>query len=197
MGSDKSNCEYIFLLNLGSIGNNNTLALAYQDVTPSSNISPSIQSLITVFTPPEVLTTTEENVITYIAGYICHKITPKVCDYCKLLIKGHLNPAIGANSLISFKQYAHLNSGGLLVPSQTLGDACTLIETEYRANINHVLHMSYMYVRSRFVTYITKKVTTVNMSYVQGRCKFVSLIVNLCVNVRLHHTLNIHNRDVN
>ena len=118
-----------------------------------------------------------------------------MCDSCKLLIKGQLNPAIGAHSFISFKQYAHLNSGGLLIPSQSLGEACTLIETEYRANIDHVLHMSN--VRSRLVTYITKKVTTANMSCAQGRCKLISLIVNLYVNVRLHHTLKIHNRDVN
>ena len=58
------------------------------DQAPALDVPDEIHSLISVFSLPPCgnekneLSMQEKNVITYIGGYIVHKLKPKVCDSC-------------------------------------------------------------------------------------------------------------------
>ena len=191
--SPKANCENdvdSFLFTLKSSGKQLSTFEAPTEV--SSEIPESIRSLMAVFTPEQVLSLEEDNIITYIAGYIARKVSPKVCSQCEQMLCGKLNSANESHMLLKSKDYGDTKKGGLVVPSDSLVSICSKAENAYRENCEQILYQNN--VRSRLISTITKTMTgDLLIACPEGSCSTLTIIVSLFVNVRLHHTLRDNN----
>ena len=140
----------IFLFNLKCIAPVQHNEPLHQPVPCSSNIPDATRSLIIVFMLQIVITVEEENILIYIAGYNSYKITKKVCGICAAGLVGVLNKANSSHVFFAAKQYQDLPTDGHVVPSSDSREVFTLIEAQFRNNVEKILHMSK--VRSILVT---------------------------------------------
>lgn len=200
--SKGSNCKEDvddFLLTLKGIGSN-------VNTTPPSNDTPDMQhqpntndipasvtSILSLcsfqFATNEALSDTECNIVAYIAGYLCRKVSGKICQSCKELLKANLDAENPSHVFLNHKNYGDTAGEGLIVPSPSLHHFVEVLELEYRKIAEPVIHMSN--VRSRLVTALDK-ITGDSMTCKQCPCK--PMLINLFVTVRLHHTLKEGNR---
>ena len=194
--SKSQNCEVdidTFMFSLKSLSTMqpvNNIPVEIDGVS-NNNIPESVSSLMSVFMPQSVLSIEEENILVYIAGYICRKIQSKVCQDCKSMLTGTVNALDQSQVFLASKQYADLKGDGLTVPSGELMDVCTSLENEFRVVIEQALYMDS--VKLRIVSAISKKVSgKLNC----GSCPTLQSVVHLFVNIRLHHVLRVNNQDM-
>ena len=81
----------------------------------------------------------QENVLSYIAGFIARKMQNKVCEACSDLLVGSKR-GIDSEMLITHKQFENIEGEGLIYPSEPLTRLITAAEKSYRDNIEKVLH---------------------------------------------------------
>ena len=194
--SDCANCESDvdnFLFNFKSIGEacsnhgNEQVNPEPVDVIPSS-----VRSLMQVFMQPSMPTAEEDNILVYICGYLCRKLSKVMCRHCVSLLCGTLDPSINeSHTFLSNKQFSDCPSGkGLITPSTELVEMCTAIELEFRNCIIEMLHVDK--IRSRLFNRLAKKVTTDRFEC--EKCNTKRAIILLYVNVRMHHVLRENNQ---
>jgi len=189
--SSRGNCKEDVDAFLFSLNQKSTPAHVFlPDVVSDPEIPESVRSLMAVFTLPQALSCEEENILTYIAGYICRKISSKVCEECRGQLSVPLDDNNPSHMFLSEKSYQGAKKGGLVVPSEALTALCTDAETIYREKCQEALHSTS--VRTRLVSAITKGA---GMYFTSCACPLIKLTVNLFVNIRLHHTLKEGNRD--
>ena len=151
----------------------------------------SIKSLMAVFTLLPSVSEEEDNILAYIAGYICRKLSPKVCTDCQTKLSGTINRLDPSHHFLREKQYDGTKKGGLAVPSTALTAVCTEAESLYRKHCEQVLHLGG--IRSRLVSAISKGLSQDHDIACSNKCATLKLIINLFINIRLHHTLKDNN----
>ena len=57
----------------------------------SDSVTELASSMVKSFTPQMCLSIEEENIILYIGGYICHKVSRSVCDDCTINLIGNFD----------------------------------------------------------------------------------------------------------
>ena len=120
----------------------------------------------------------ENNVLSYIAGYIVRKLQDKVCGACKEKLVATIDP-IDAH---------HQLSGcvvGLSAPSCLLVGCVDLLEAHYRDVVDGFI--SGERVKARLSTSMLEGVDLAVIKC--DDCHTESMVVHLMVNIRLHHTL--------
>ena len=160
-----------------------------------------LETLLSVMTLPDMpeigldlesreLSVAEGNILVYIAGYICRKIKEKVCSECIQKLYGKTNANNILHTFLAHKIYKDTKGEGLLVPSSEFYSVIEQLEKEYRKVIEGVTQMSL--VRYRVVSALSKKVDHYHcLSCTRGKCEIKSMILNLFVMIRLHHTLRV------
>ena len=191
--SPRANCQEdvdAFLFNINA-PNKSTTASVFEVPPPPADpeIPESVRSLMAVFTIEQTMSVEEENILTYIAGYVSRKVSLKVCDECRESLHGTYNALDQAHCFLHEKQYDGTKKGGLVVPSKDLFQVCTEAETIYRKNCEQMLHMSG--VRMRLVNVINKGLGPYFMC--NSGCATLKMVVSLFVNIRLHHSLKDNN----
>ena len=193
MPSKDANCQEdvdAFLLTLKSIGSPAGNVSTASSVTFDGDIPDSVRSLLSVcslsvpFT--HVLSDAECNILVYIAGYLCRKIWNKVCEKHRNTLQTSLDPQNPTHVFLSQKNYGDTVGRGLIVPSSSLCAFVKILEREYRTVAESVMHMKQ--VRNRLVTLLDKS-TGISMYCDQCQCK--SMLLNLYVTLRLHHSLKV------
>ena len=194
--SPKANCEEdvdSFLLTMKSLSHIEE-APAVPVVAPvqdaNSDLPELVRNVLSVMSLPMsgTLSVEESNIVAYIAGHICRKIRNKVCSVCREQLCTDLDMSNDAHIFLSKKNYTD-SKEGLLVPSAAVLTVVEQMETEFRQLIASVVHMSK--VRYRIACTLSKKMGD-SMDCVN--CHRKSLVVNIFVNIRLHHCLRENNR---
>ena len=111
LSSDSKNCKEDvdkFLFNLKSFSKMQSLhstdASTTETNTDNTNTE-ALKSLMTSFRADSVMSLEEENVLTYIAGYICRKLKSKICEQCYKDLTSTLDVGNLSHTFISKKQY--------------------------------------------------------------------------------------------
>jgi len=145
------------------------------------------------FSPKTLPTVDKAIIIIYIAGYTSCKITKKtVCGKCAAGLVGLLNKANSFHVFIAAKQYQNIPTGVLVVLSSDLTEVCTLIEAEFRNNVEKILHISK----------VNSILVTLMLSKIQGKlecdyCKTLQFVLHLYINILLCHVLPVDSRQFN
>ena len=164
--------------------------------TENSTLPESVRSLLDTIGYQNMnrqLSTCEENITAYIAGYICRKLKGRICENCSIAIKGKFNASNPIHTFISQKNYDDIKGAGLIYPSDEMYEIVKQLEIEYRAIIQNVYHMNR--VHYRIVNMLEKKLGQRGKCTVQ-KCDVQCIIIALFVTIRLHHTLKMFNRDL-
>ena len=196
--SNESNCiEDVdtFLFTLKSIVPDTSAISVPTPSTPASalltDLPVNVRSLLSVNVLEPHLSQEESNIVVSIAGYICRKVRGKVCDDYRDELASTPDPGNPAHTFLFEKSYGDTVKDGLIAPSSNLYDLVEGLEQEYSHVVSSVIHMEH--VRYRLVTALDKKAPTELFDCAQ--CASRSMIVNLFVNIRLHHSLKEANRD--
>ena len=194
--SSNGNCQEDVDAFLFTLKGNECLRSTMFDESPAPQdpeIPESIRSLMAVFTLPETssLSTEEDNILVYIAGYVARKVSPKVCEGCR----GQLCATFDADNpnhvFLGAKSHAGAKHGGLVVPSEALVSVCSEAEQIYRDKCEQLLNSSS--VRMRLITAITKGVGIHLTEACSQSCPLLKMVVAIFVNIRLNHTLKENN----
>ncbi|KAK7094198.1 hypothetical protein V1264_007852 [Littorina saxatilis] len=135
--------------------------------------------------PADNLSIQEENILTYISGYIARKLTGKVCSGCRGLLVGPLR-GDRKEIFLTKKQLPDMKGEGLTVPSQQLVE---LMEVSFKKS-EQLLHMDR--VRTRIILRLEKNMNG-SLTCPSTQCKLNNLIVQLFTNIRLHFVLKDNN----
>ena len=146
------------------------------DIEENVEIPHSVQELMSVFTQSSRpgISLEEENVLTYIAGYVAKKLSSKVCQECTSQLKGKIEGTEN-EVFISNKRYEGTKGEGLIFPSKELVQIVERLELAYKQNVEQMLHMEKL--GSRILTLLSKtmapySVTCPNNSCPLGRYMF-------------------------
>lgn len=197
--SNSSNCiEDIdtFLLRLESLGSTkkDRGALDQSDsaFACALDIDPQAESLwlnanLENPQPSPEATTVENNVMFYIAGYVARRLKTdrEVCCDCREALVG---TSTQNQFFFSHKHFANAKEG-LVVPSQDLFLAITSLESVYRMNFAHYLHV--MKIKMK----LYNKLQSVQCKMLSAKCcKLSEKVCKLFLNVRLHFSLKDNSR---
>ena len=156
-----------------------------------------VRSLMSVFAMPDIpvpedtLSLQEGNVLTYIGGYIVRKLCSKVCTDCAEKMTSEADVENPNHMFLVEKNYSHAKEG-LKVPSDILVQCLESIEKEYIRVIDDNVFKDG--VKKILVGSILKYVNMEEL--VCEYCKCHLSIVNLYVNIRLHHSIRLANRQL-
>lgn len=189
--SEGSNCAEDgahFLLNLRSLKNTAQDAVTMQQEQPTQ---PDEDDVFRIAVPQPssrdpVLQLAENNVLTYISGYIVRKLASRLCDDCLCLMKGSLSGDEKQVLLVN-KRYEYPGSyGGLQVPSAELVRVVEKMQTVFIENVDKVLHADK--VCSRLSLIFEKRVTSALVCSA-GLCQPTKWVGDLFIKIRLYDTL--------
>ena len=155
-----------------------------------SVVSSLPQQGVAVSTEDKILAAQQANILGYIGGYIASKLKPKVCSQCVDNLLGTLSSEDDDHKFLSNKLYAEAKVG-LVVPSKALLEALKQLESQYCTLVEQVLHLGKL--RLRLVSNLSQLPCLSPLAC--SNCKLHSLVVNLFVNIRLHHTLRLNCRN--
>ena len=186
--SNASNCKDDmdgFLLQLGNVTSRtpaDSVFLASEDL-PSS-----VQDLMSVSRMPPQFNLAEENIITYLAGYLSRKMLQKFsCDLCRNVLTDKNADGTEYTFLMN-KQYHWLQTGGLAVPSQELVLYVSDMETLFREQVPATLYS--VGIRVKFAGKAIKLTSfdgiLCGKTDCQKACKYMT---HLFFIVRIHHAL--------
>ena len=166
--------------------------------SPDLLLPAAVKSRLTVGEPRpttsenKVLTSQKDNILTYIAGYICRKVKSKVCSVCVEALIGTPDQKNDEHLLLMNKNYSEAKCG-LVVPSSQFLAVVKSMEARYCEVVSNAVLSSR--VRMQIVTQLRD---LPSMHYLIHRdvckCNLVCPIVNLFVTMRLHHTLMMNSR---
>ena len=194
--SKGSNCEEDsskFLLRLSALKRARQVQPQF---APEDNAEDYTDLLLiaTPLPPPkdQYLQAAEDNVLTYIAGYIASKLLLKVCEMCKCMLTG---PLTGSQNqlLIVHKQYEHLKDRGLEIPSSQLVMAVQQLEKAYIRNVDRLLPGNH--VKAQLLHILKKTVCECELSCPLTQCELEKLVIDRYINVRLHFSLKNSNES--
>jgi hypothetical protein len=131
----------------------------------------------------------EENILTYIAGYISRKMKGRVCDSCLESLVGELD-GNQKEVFLTTKQYPDLRGDGLIIPSAQLVSVVEQLETVFKRS-EQLLHMNN--VRARLLQRMEKDSSCLVCP--EEKCRLGQSVLNLFLNIRLHFTLKDNNRN--
>ncbi|XP_033502419.2 uncharacterized protein LOC117269502 [Epinephelus lanceolatus] len=142
------------------------------------------------------------NVLVYIAGYIVNKVVGKFsgpegpCNNCSLLTT--YVPTDSRYTFLKDKQYTDLVLGekGLKVPSTALVDLITALESNFRKNVNSVIHTLCL---GQKLFNSSMEVVSECSEVVCGKeaCRHLLVyMVKLFNRIRIHHVLRTQNRRI-
>ena len=140
-------------------------------------------------TIPEVFSLQEDNVITYIAGYIVRKLQSKVCVSCVNVLRDEIDSDNPSHDFLTKKLYKDAVVG-LTVPSKVLVEVLTGVEMKYRQIIDTV--MVGTNVMANLVTSVCNEVDLSSITC--DKCNMERSIIGLMLRIRLHHSLKETNR---
>ena len=153
-------------------------------------IPANVMDLLTVGNS-QVMTWEEENILTYIAGYLAQKASKRhKCQECNELLVAPADSTgkSGKYTFLHLKQYEHLQKGGLCVASEMLADKVEVMEVEFRSAIKTDI-IEGNKIRGTLYERMKCKVGSV------AHCPDTdSYIIQLFITVRLHHYLREQNR---
>ena len=132
------------------------------------------------------------NVITYISGFVVRKVKEKLCACCQALVVADScilpDPS---HEFIRMKDYVQAPGKGLVVPSSTVVALCTASEKIFNQVIDSLV--THANVKQTLLNHmLTQNVEFVNCV----QCSSKSRILAMYVTIRLHHSLRLHNREV-
>lgn len=142
------------------------------------------------------------NVLVYIAGYIVNKVVGKFsgpegpCNDCSLLTT--YVPTDSRYTFLKDKQYTDLVLGekGLKVPSTAVVDLITALESNFRKNVNSVIHTLCL---GQKLFNSSMEVVSECSEVVCGKeaCRHsLVYMVKLFNRIRIHHVLRTQNRRI-
>ena len=192
--SSSSNCsEYVdrFLLSLR--GNKDTTPVTTPlPVTTQPQHPPSDTiAMCMLMLQDASFSLQENNVLTYIAGYIVRKLQDNVCGACKGKLVATIDPADPHHQLLAAKAHSGCVVG-LSAPSCLLVGCVDLLEAHYRDVVDGFI--SGERVKARISTSLLEGVDLAILKC--DVCHMESMVVHLMVNIRFHHTLREYNRHL-
>jgi hypothetical protein len=195
LSSSNSNCKEdvdSFLFNLSSTHNQGIHAFNNNVHVYDDTIPESVQSIMSVFMPQELMCIEEENILVHTAGYVARKLSGKVCESCGNMLKGSINKLDQSHVLLMNKNYGDSKGKGLITPSTALIQVLTVAEKEYRSIFERCIHLDG--IRCRLIRCIMNKVGS-DLNCSEGLCQTLRSVICLFVNIRLHHNLKENNRE--
>lgn len=199
--SENTNCQDDldeFMLNLASPTSHPDVPVDDAEAPPLvdflQSLPQSVRSLITLCTIPELserdMSSKEENVSAYVAGYIAKQVKGKVCEECHVKLCGQICGK-DSHQFLRLKQYEEA-ARGLQGPSEELEELVSACETQYQKNIDSIVsgknvkHLLYNCItKDRDIAWITCQ-----------RCKAHKVVIHMWINIRLSHTLKLANREM-
>ena len=130
-------------------------------------------------------------VLTYIAGYLAHKLVDKCCKMCSTKLCCQLSLCNPDHQLLLKKNYEGAKQG-LVGPSEELVDVVVAFEKQYQATVQDV--MVAPSVKAQLLAAMSKEIDLAWLAC--NRCHISNSVLYLLVNVRLHHTIRLANRNI-
>ena len=167
------------------------------DPAPALDVPEEIHGLISVFylspcgNEKNELSMQENNVITYIGGYIVRKLKPTVCESCYLKIASSLDLENSDHHFIAAKTFTQA-SEGLRVPSIALAKVLKEFEVDYCSEID--MCMTEIGVKKALATSFSKKVGL--NDFTCNTCHLHLMVLHLYITIRLHHTIRKSNHHL-
>jgi hypothetical protein len=209
--SKSSNCQedvdsFLFTLTRANDNGNQSEGAAAQVVdspnqTELFEIPDSVKALLTVSVQSsdrnkaDTAGLQESNILAYIAGYICRKIRPTMCDSCKQRMIGELDQTNRDHTFLLHKHYVQATEG-LIVPSVQLLHVLKSFEKKFVfvEVISHAVHADK--VRAKLVLQLNRLKDAEFLKCVGGvKCQTEKFATGLFVTMRLHHALKLNNRE--
>lgn len=138
------------------------------------------------------LSEAEENILTYIAGYVARKTqgSSKVCNACKQKLFGDFQGS-RKETLLSAKRYDDLQGPGLVTASTQLVTAIEAMEIKYKMVAEKML--TGRLVRAHLVSALEKEAALLFCNGVE-KCQLRLCVVSSFATIRLHFTLRDNSR---
>ena len=135
----------------------------------------------------ELLGKMKENVITYISGYIVHKIKDKICNSCQSAMVC-TNNSTSEYLFLHEKQYNDCKRG-LMFPSHDMIQAIGMLENEYCKHISNCCHASK--IKVKLIPQLLGSLEPLQSSLLLSckSCNIANFVTDLYFNLRLHHSL--------
>ena len=209
--SKSANCKEdvdAFLFSLGknaSVTESATMPEETQDGpewTPMLELPTSVKELMNVMVMPQEsncdskVTAQENNILAYIAGYICRRMQGNTCVECFRRITGEIDESNPDHQLLINKRYSS-SITGLIAPSPLLMHVICSLENQYREIVPMAVHQDR--IRAKIFVPLSKLPCLgqlVCQSSGCDNCRIDQLVVNLFVTMRLHFTLKLGIRDL-
>ena len=141
----------------------------------------------------ETVDAQERNILAYIGGYICRRLFQKHddCQHCATTLSMDITRTKQDHTFLSKKAYDEAKKG-LIAPSDPFLDVLKEMESKYVSVVKQVLHMDK--VRLRICSTVGNVPSLKRLSFHCNHADMArSYIVNMFVNMRLHHTLKLNN----
>ncbi|GFS16067.1 hypothetical protein ElyMa_003204700 [Elysia marginata] len=166
---------------LSSQGGKNTIKSRLQQDVPHQ-----LRKLMMTAPDMAVLSDVEDNIMGYIGGYLSRKLTPYLCNLCLSSITCSIDSAKKSHIFISAKNFITDDEGGLHAPSQALQKVLSVAEATFRDCASHALHISG--IRNFLIRKILEATHHCRLICQSDyKCDLQFMIINLFVNIRLHH----------
>ena len=203
--SNNKNCEddldhFLFSLSLPTCKPTNTTPITTQEliVQGEKGIGEIERLYMYLGAPPEnkidqELNLQNENVIGYISGFIVKKLKDRLCHICYVNISGNNEDTNLANlTFLKNKLYSEDCTVGLQVPSQNLIGMCLVLEAAYN-KFSKQLFQSIDLKRTLF--WKLKNSFEQESFFCDNSCETLDKIINIFINIRLHHSLKLFNQE--
>ena len=123
----------------------------------------------------------------YIAGYIVHRISQKVCTSCKDKVVGEVDADNPNHEFLSAKSY-----GFLKAPSNLLLGIVELLEIRFRKVIKSIVHT--YHVKAQLALELEKVAQLKQINC--GSCHVQFLVMHIVKNIRLNHSIKEINHNL-
>jgi len=148
------------------------------------------------------LTDVDQNVLCYVAGYICAKLNRRLsCQACLsayICSKQKQQTSTALHAALTQARQFHWAKYGLTIPSACVFDLCCAIERVVQMNIEGVMAGPYV---MRTLKDIIFETVNVHSYQIDVCCKehqqyWLNLAITLFLRVRIHHFVKIRNREL-
>ena len=193
--SKLANCENDvdkFLCSLSNIKEAlNPIDIGQASTSFLDTLAYNVKSILSVCTIPtendQGLSLQESNILNYIGGYIVKKLKDRICNVCFDKVVGKLE---SDNCNHAFT--AEKSLGSLQYPSTLLLGVVQHLEIKYREIIDSCIHS--LCIKAQISETLGKLEILDRMKCVD--CHTDKLIVNIMINIRLHHMIKEVNRNL-
>ena len=144
----------------------------------------NMRPLLQVCVDQILFTVPEQNIMTYISGYVARKLRSVLCNHCKTLLVKERG-ADQSEIFIQEKQYDSTTDSGLFTPSDILKKVLNAAEHSFRANASSLVVSTSL--RFKLVKKMIHATKNYHMVCPEGKCHLVYMALNLYANIRLHH----------